>query len=374
MSTPEVDHRFMRLALGLAARGLGRVWPNPAVGCVIVSPDGRVLGRGATAPGGRPHAEPQALAAAGTAARGATAYVSLEPCAHHGRTPPCAMALVAAGVGRVVSALQDPDPRVAGGGHAILRAAGIDVTTGICTAEAADLNRGFLLRVTTGRPMLTLKLATSLDGRIATAAGESRWITGPEARARVHLMRARHDAVLVGGGTARADDPRLTVRGLGIMDQPVRVIAAARLDLPRGGALWASVADAPLWLVHGADAPDTARAAWAARGATLIEVACTADGQIDPHAMMQSLGSKGLTRIFCEGGGVFAASLMRAGLVDDLAVFAAGVALGADARPGLGALGLAALADASRFALQGTEVVGGDVLMRWTRGVGVAQA
>ncbi|MFN3293016.1 MAG: bifunctional diaminohydroxyphosphoribosylaminopyrimidine deaminase/5-amino-6-(5-phosphoribosylamino)uracil reductase RibD, partial [Gemmobacter sp.] len=209
----------MAHALALARRGLGRVWPNPSVACVIVQ-GGRVVGRGVTAPGGRPHAEPQALAQAGAAARGATAYVTLEPCAHHGRTPPCAAALVAAGVARVVSALQDPDPRVSGGGHGMLRAAGIAVTTGVLAAEAAALQRGFLTRVTQGRPMVTLKLALSLDGRIATATGESRWITAAPARARVHLMRACHDAVLVAGGTARADDPELTVRGLGVAHQP----------------------------------------------------------------------------------------------------------------------------------------------------------
>jgi diaminohydroxyphosphoribosylaminopyrimidine deaminase/5-amino-6-(5-phosphoribosylamino)uracil reductase len=365
--TDQTDQRFMRMALALARRRLGKVWPNPAVGCVIVSPKGRVLGRGATAEGGRPHAETQALAMAGAEARGATAYVSLEPCAHHGRTPPCAEALVAAGIARVVSALQDPDPRVAGGGHAILRAAGIDVATDVCAQEAAELNRGFLSRITAGRPMLTLKLATSLDGRIATATGESRWITGPRARAQVHLMRAQHDGVLIGGATARADDPRLTVRGLGIARQPVRIIAAARLDLPHGGTLWASAPEAPLWLIHGPAAPAQARAAWVGVGARLIEVACDGDGALDPGAMMQALGTLGLTRVLCEGGGALGASLLRAGLVDQLAVFAAGVVLGAEGRPGIGALALDALADAPRFRLISAEALDGDVLMHWRR-------
>ena len=275
---------------------------------------------------------------------------------------------MAAGVARVVSALQDPDPRVAGGGHAILRAAGIAVETGLCAAEAAALNRGFLTRVTQGRPMLTLKLATSLDGRIATASGESRWITGPQARARVHLMRARHDAVLVGGGTARADDARLTVRGLGIGHQPVRVIAAATLDLPQGGALWASVPEAPLWLIHGPAAPEAARAAWAGRGARLFEGATDASGALDPTAMLRALGNEGLTRVFCEGGGALAASLLRADLVDEMAVFSAGLCLGGDARPALSALGLAALVDVPRLSLTSAEALGGDVLTYWTRG------
>ena len=232
----EDDRAHMAHALALARRGLGTVWPNPAVGAVLVR-GGRVVGRGWTQAGGRPHAETMALAQAGPAAQGATAYVTLEPCAHHGQTPPCAEALVRARVARVVSAFQDPDPRVAGRGHAMLRAAGISVTEGVREAEARALQRGFLTRIAAGRPMLTLKLATSLDGRIATAAGESRWITGPEARARVHAMRAAHDAVLIGGGTARADDPSLTVRGLGIADLPVRIIAARALGLNPAGAL-----------------------------------------------------------------------------------------------------------------------------------------
>jgi diaminohydroxyphosphoribosylaminopyrimidine deaminase/5-amino-6-(5-phosphoribosylamino)uracil reductase len=212
------DERWMGLALALGRRGMGRVWPNPAVGCVIVR-DGRVLGRGWTTDGGRPHAETQALAQAGDA-RGAVAYVTLEPCAHYGRTPPCAGALVAAGVARVVVATGDPDPRVAGRGLAILREAGIAVATGVREGEARRDHAGFLLRVTQARPFVTLKLAASLDGRIATASAESRWITGPAARTTVHAMRARHDAVMVGGGTARADDPLLTVRGMGARPQP----------------------------------------------------------------------------------------------------------------------------------------------------------
>ncbi|MGQ3031841.1 MAG: bifunctional diaminohydroxyphosphoribosylaminopyrimidine deaminase/5-amino-6-(5-phosphoribosylamino)uracil reductase RibD, partial [Ferrovibrionaceae bacterium] len=219
----------MRHALGLAARGLGRTWPNPAVGCVLVR-DEIVLARGNTQPGGRPHAEVVALSRAGSQAAGATAYVTLEPCAHHGKTPPCADALIAAGIGRCVVALQDPDPRVDGGGIRRLLAAGIPVTTGVCEAEAAALNAGFLMRVRQGRPLVTLKLATTLDGRIATHAGESRWITGATARARGHLMRADHDAIMVGIGTALTDDPDLTCRLAGLEDRsPVRIVLDGRL-------------------------------------------------------------------------------------------------------------------------------------------------
>ena len=355
----------MALAIALGARGLGQVWPNPAVGCVIVK-DGVILGRGWTRPGGRPHAETVALAEAGAEARGATAYVSLEPCAHHGKTPPCATALVTAGIARVVTALEDPDPRVAGGGHAMLRAAGVAVTEGVLAATAQRQQAGFLTRVTQGRPMVTLKLATSLDGRIATASGESRWITGAEARRRVHALRMRHDAVMVGGGTARADDPLLTVRGMGEVRQPVRVIAARGLDLPGTGALAGSVGAAPLWLLHGVAAPEDRRREWETRGARLIEVAERPNG-LDPAAMLAALGSAGLTRVFCEGGGQLAAALLSAGLVDEMVSFGAGLMLGAEGREAVAGLGLDRLSGAPRFVLDGVEPVGGDVMARWHR-------
>ncbi|RRH75885.1 bifunctional diaminohydroxyphosphoribosylaminopyrimidine deaminase/5-amino-6-(5-phosphoribosylamino)uracil reductase RibD [Falsigemmobacter faecalis] len=356
----------MAHALAMARRGLGLTWPNPAVGCVIVK-EGRILGRGTTAPGGRPHAEPQALAQAGAAARGATAYVTLEPCAHTGKTGPCAEALVRAGVARVVSALQDPDPRVAGRGHDILRAAGIAVTTGVRAAEAAVLQEGFLSRITRGRPMLTLKLALSLDGRIATSSGESRWITGPEARARVHLMRAGHDAVMVGAGTARADDPELTLRLPGYRHQPLRIVVSGGLDLPRGGRMEASLPQGRFLLIHGSAAPEEARSHWMKKGAEPIEVASGPSGSVDPEALMQALGDLGLTRVFCEGGGAFAAGLIGADLVDQIEVFTAGVLLGADGRAGLGALGVAALSEAPRFEMTQMQQIGGDLWQSWRR-------
>lgn len=361
----EDDRRFMRLAIALGERGWGRVWPNPAVGAVVVR-DGRILGRGWTQPGGRPHAEPVALAAAGDA-RGATVYVSLEPCAHHGKTPPCAQALIAAGVARVVTALRDPDPRVAGRGHDMLRAAGIAVSEGVEAEAARDSHRGFLSRVTRGRPMVTLKIAISLDGRIATAAGESRWITGAAARRRVHAMRAEHDAVLVGAGTVWADDPALTVRDLGVAHQPVRVVAARRLDLPMG-ELARTAGDVPVWILHDPNAtpPDAARR-WQGAGARLLPVP-SHGGVLDPAAMLAALGGAGLTRVFCEGGGQLAAALLRAGLVDELAVFTAGLALGGDGRAAVGALALPRLADAPRFRLRRVEQVGPDALTLWSSG------
>lgn len=360
------DARFMALALSLGRRGQGRTWPNPAVGCVIVAPGERIVGRGWTQPGGRPHAETQALAQAGAAARGATAYVSLEPCAHHGQTPPCAEALIAAGVTRVVAPFEDTDPRVAGQGFAMLREAGIEVTTGVGVAEADRDLAGFFLRVEQGRPWVTLKLAGSLDGRIATATGQSQWITGPEARRMVHAMRASHDAVMVGAGTARADDPSLTVRGLGMDHQPVRVVISRRLDIPLMGALARTAREVPLWIVHGDDADPERRNAWEGLGARLLP-ARTAGPQIAPDAALQALGEAGLTRVFCEGGGALAGSLLGADLVDELVWFSAGLVIGAEGLPAIGALGLANLAKAPRLSLAELRQVGPDILHRWVR-------
>jgi diaminohydroxyphosphoribosylaminopyrimidine deaminase/5-amino-6-(5-phosphoribosylamino)uracil reductase len=358
----------MALALSLGRRGQGRTWPNPAVGCVIVAPGGRIVGRGWTQPGGRPHAETQALAQAGAAARGATAYVSLDPCAHPGNTPPCAEALIAAGDARLVAPFEDTDPRVAGQGFTMLREAGIEVTTGVGVAEADRDLAGFFLRVEQGRPWVTLKLAGSLDGRIATATGQSQWITGPEARRMVHAMRASHDAVMVGAGTARADDPSLTVRGLGMDHQPVRVVISRRLDIPLMGALARTAREVPLWIVHGDDADPERRSAWEGLGARLLP-ARTAGPQIAPDAALQALGVAGLTRVFCEGGGALAGSLLAADLVDELVWFSAGLVIGAEGLPAIGALGLANLAEAPRLSLAELRQVGPDILHRWVRTV-----
>lgn len=358
------DDDAMRHALSLAARGLGRTWPNPAVGCVIVQ-GARVVGRGWTQPGGRPHAEAVALAQAGDAARGATAYVTLEPCAHHGATPPCADALVAAGVACVATALTDPDPRVSGRGHAALRAAGVAVREGVCEAEARALNAGFLKRVTRGLPLVTLKLAASLDGRTATASGASRWITGTEARRAVHAMRMAHDAVMVGAGTARADDPDLTARAMGAAHQPVRIVIDARLSHAPGSRLGRTARDTPVWLCHTEDAPAAARAAWAATGAALVETPGQG-GRVDLPAALAALAARGLTRILCEGGPTLAAALVRAGLVDRIALFTGGALIGAEGAPALGPLGLVSLADALRPRRTGIEAVGPDTLTLWS--------
>lgn len=357
---PEIDRRFMALALGLAGRGLGNVWPNPAVGCVIVQ-GSTIVGRGFTQPGGRPHAERAALDQAGAQARGATAYVTLEPCAHHGQTPPCAAALVAAGVARVVSATTDPDPRVSGRGHAMLRAAGIDVSEAVLEPEARALNAGFFSRVLQGRPRVTLKLALTLDGRIANAAGASRWITGPLARRAVHMLRARHDAVMVGIGTALADDPDLTVRELGITRQPIRIVIDSQLRLARDSRLMRSAHQIPVWLCHSGPARPV-------QGPRLIACAGDAAGRVDLSDALRQLGNAGLTRVLCEGGGTLAAALLNAGVVDELICITAGRVFGSGGTPAVAVLPASlALPPLPEFTLAETRPLGEDVLHRWLR-------
>lgn len=362
----------MRAGLALARRGLGQVAPNPSVGALIVR-GGVLLGRGVTTPGGRPHAETVALAQAEArfgpgAARGATAYVTLEPCAHHGLTPPCADALVRAGIARLVCPIEDPDPRVSGAGFARLRAAGVAVEVGLMAAEARAINAGFLSRHERGRPRLVLKLATSLDGRIAMASGESRWITGAAARRRVHLMRAEADAVLVGIGTALADDPMLDVRGFGAAPpQPVRVVADARLALPAGSRLAATAGALPLWLLHGPDAAAAAAERLTGAGAVLLPVPVDGAERLDLATGLARLAERGITRVLAEGGGRLAAALVAAGLVDEIALFQAGLAIGAEGHGCLGPLGFERLAEAPRFRLVAHERIGADTLSRWVR-------
>jgi diaminohydroxyphosphoribosylaminopyrimidine deaminase/5-amino-6-(5-phosphoribosylamino)uracil reductase len=360
------DLAAMQAALALARRGLGRVWPNPAVGCVIAR-DGRVVGRGWTQPGGRPHAETEALVRAGAAAHGATAYVTLEPCCHWGRTPPCADALIIAGVRRVVVACEDPDPRVAGGGLARLRAAGLGVEIGLCAAEAAEINAGFFQRVRLGRPLVTLKLATSLDGRIATASGESRWITGEPARERAHLLRATHDAILAGTGTVIADDPQLTCRLPGLWQHsPVRIALDRQLRIPLTARLVAEARATPTWMVTLSSADPARQQALRDAGVIVIAAEPPADteraGLIDLTMALGLLGDRGITRLLVEGGGRLAAALLRAGLIDRLVWFHAPVLLGGDAVPAIADLGLDALAKAPAFERMSSEIVGDDVL------------
>ena len=360
----------MRAALALARRSLGRTWPNPAVGCVIER-NGQVIARGRTGDGGRPHAEADAIAEAakaGVSLEGATAYVTLEPCAHHGRTPPCADALVSAGVARVVSALEDPDPRVKGQGHARLKAAGIAVEVGEGAADAAQINAGFLRRVREGRPLFHLKMAGSLDGRIATASGESKWITGPAARQDGHRLRAIHDAILVGAATAAADDPDLTclLPGLGSYS-PVRIVLDSQARLSPTSRLATSARATPVWLVCIKDAPADRRDRLAGLGVEIVEVDVGTDGRIDVAAAAQALGTRGLTRVLVEGGGQVAASFLKAGLVDGISSYRAGLILGGDGRSAVGGLEFARLGSAPRFRLVSARQLQGDTLETWRR-------
>ncbi len=366
MAAPE-DEAHMRAALGLAARGLGNTWPNPAVGCVLVK-HGRVIGRGWTQPGGRPHAETVALECAGAEAAGATAYVTLEPCSHHGRTPPCCDALIRAGVRRVVVAMRDPDARVDGRGFARLRAAGIAVEEGLFGPEAAALNAGFVNRIRAGLPLVTLKLASTLDGRIATATGESRWITGDAARRAVHALRARHDAVLVGSGTVLADDPDLTCRIPGMDPVPMlRVIADARLRTPHDARLVRGAAEHPTWLLTGPGHRPSALSPYIQAGVQVVSVARGGALGLRPPEMLAALGARGVTRVLVEGGAGLAASLLGAGLVDRLVWFHAPGIMGAEGWPAAGPLGLEALASMPRFRLLGSAAVGCDVMSEFAK-------
>lgn len=357
----------MTTAIALARRSLGTVWPNPAVGCVITRA-GRVIGRGWTQLGGRPHAETEALRRAGERAQGATAYVSLEPCAHHGKTPPCADALVDAGIARAVIAVTDPDPRVGGRGLARLRDAGVDVVGDVCRDEAAALNTGFFRRVTEGRPLVTLKTATTLDGRIATHRGESRWITGEPARARVHALRARYDAIMVGVGTAVADDPRLDCRLPGLSHRsPVRIVVDRRLRLPLTSGLVATAHETPTWLITTPSAASKRRDAFLDTGVELIDVEVDDDGNLDLFTAVRALGGRGITRLLVEGGAQLAAGLLRRDLVDRLIWFRAPRLMGGDGLPVATAFGVYALADTPRFQRMSVTEAADDIVETYER-------
>lgn len=357
----------MRAALALARRGLGTVWPNPAVGCVIVK-DGRVVGRGWTQPGGRPHAETEALAMAGKAASGSTAYVTLEPCAHHGKTAPCAEALISAGIVRVVVAVQDPDARVAGKGVEMLMRAGVKVVEGVLEAEAAEINAGFFMRVTTGRPLVTLKLASTLDGRIATHSGESRWITGPAARTVAHMLRAENDVIMVGSGTALYDDPDLSCRLAGLAEcSPVRVVVDGRLRLPLTSRLVATANDIPTWVLTLEGCDRLRREAYEEAGVDVVELPAGADGAIDLEMALEALAESGVTRVLVEGGAHLAAALLRAGLVDRLIWFRAPRLMGGDGLAAAVAFGVDHLAQTPRFERIDVRPVGDDVMELYTR-------
>lgn len=316
----ERDQRYMRECLDLARAMLGLTTPNPAVGCVIAR-EGEVVGYGATASGGRPHGETQALAMAGARARGATAYVSFEPCAHYGQTPPCARALIDAGVARVVAGCRDPYPAVRGRGLAMLRRAGIPVTVGVLEEECQRLNEGFIARVTLGRPFVILKLAMSLDGRIAAVSGDSRWISSEESRELVHRWRREADAVMVGAGTVIADDPRLTCRIEGGRD-PVRVIIDGRLRCPPTATLFRERSNAPAVLVTTARNAARARRRYAGQRVEVLE-ASSGGNEVSLIDLMKEFGRRGWAKVLIEGGAHLGAAALTAGVVDRVAFFIA---------------------------------------------------
>ncbi|NKB21156.1 MAG: bifunctional diaminohydroxyphosphoribosylaminopyrimidine deaminase/5-amino-6-(5-phosphoribosylamino)uracil reductase RibD [Alphaproteobacteria bacterium] len=358
----------MKTAISLAERGLGQTWPNPSVGCVIVA-ENKVVGRGWTQPGGRPHAETDALKRAGEAAQGATAYVTLEPCAHHGETPPCAQALIDSGMSRVVVALEDPDPRVSGGGVQMLRDAGIRVDLGVCQAQAEVVTSGFLKRVTKSRPHVTLKLATTLDGRIATRSGDSEWVTGDSARRSGHMLRANHDAILVGARTAAEDNPILTCRLPGLASRsPVRIVVDGRMRLPLTHELVTSARETPTWLFAFAETPQNAdrRRAYIDGAVEIFDISPNPDGYPDLEAVLAVLADKGITRLLVEGGGVIAAAFLKLGLIDEVFWYRAAKITGGDGLPAIAEMGIERLRDAKCINRLYVESVGDDVVERYS--------
>ncbi len=362
------DETYMRLAIAAGKRRRGSTGENPSVGCVIVS-GGDVVAVASTAPGGRPHAETQALAMAGEVARGATAFVTLEPCCHHGRTPPCADALINAGIARVVTALEDPDPRVSGGGHKALMDAGIEVTQGILSDQAKWELRAFLKRHINKRPYVTLKLAVSADGKIAAKPGEPTAITGEAARSRVHLLRARVDAILVGVSTVLADDPDLTCRLPGMADQsPVRIVSDSKLSIPLKSRLVATPHDVPVWIMTTTAADAAARAALEAKGVVVIECLATDEGKVNLDDMLAKLAERGVSHVLAEGGAHMAKALVEADLVDEAVLLQAPVKLGPQGLAAMAGLPLDTIMASARFRQRGeSETLGSDWLAKYVR-------
>jgi diaminohydroxyphosphoribosylaminopyrimidine deaminase/5-amino-6-(5-phosphoribosylamino)uracil reductase len=363
------DQRFMQLALTLGRRGLGRTWPNPAVGAVVVK-DGVIVGRGWTRPGGRPHAEPVALAQAGDAARGATLYVTLEPCSHFGKSPPCTDAVITAGIKRVVSAIEDPNPEVAGQGHARLRAAGIAVDIRIGAAEAAHDHAGHFRRIRDKRPHVILKLAVSTDDNIAAAGRKPVAISGDAAKARMHLLRAQCDAVLVGIGTVLADDPLLTCRLPGMEAwSPVRVVLDSALRVPPTSRLVQSARATPLWVMTTSLGEAAAATMLGAAGAQVIRLAATSTPRRAPNlsAVLRALAERGITRLLVEGGARVASSFVAAGLVDEFWLLRGESSIGADGVAALDRLPLASITRSPGFHVRGSENLDKDTLTIYER-------
>jgi diaminohydroxyphosphoribosylaminopyrimidine deaminase/5-amino-6-(5-phosphoribosylamino)uracil reductase len=363
------DQRFMQLALALGRRGQGRTWPNPAVGAVVVK-DGVIVGRGWTQPGGRPHAEPVALSRAGGAARGATLYVTLEPCSHVGKSPPCADAIIAAGIKRVVSAIEDPNPEVAGQGHARLRAAGIAVDIGLGALEAAHDHAGHFRRIRDKRPHVILKLAVSADDKIGAAGRKPIAISGEAAKARVHLLRAQCDAILVGIGTVQADDPLLTCRLPGMEARsPVRVVLDRALRIAGTSRLLHSARATPLWVMTSNLSEAPAAMKLGAAGAQVIRVPTTSTPPpgLDLMGVLRALAEKGITRLLVEGGARVASSFVAAGLVDEVWLLRGPDTVGAEGIAALDALPLSAITGSPTFKVRASETLQNDTLTIYER-------
>jgi diaminohydroxyphosphoribosylaminopyrimidine deaminase / 5-amino-6-(5-phosphoribosylamino)uracil reductase len=361
------DEEHMAQALSLARRGLGTTWPNPSVGAVMVAPSGEIVGRGWTAPGGRPHAEAIALDHAGDRAEGATIYVTLEPCAHVGRDSACADAVVAARPACAVIALRDPDPRTAGRGIERLIAAGIEVREGVLAGEAEDVTLGHLLRVTEERPAVTLKLAVGADGLIPKGDGAPVWVTGADARAHGHLLRARNDAILVGRGTIIADDPSLTCRLPGMSCRsPVRVVLDQRLRTPPDAKLFDDLM-VPVWLVCDADKEHAGADALQDRGAELVPVPVDAEGMLAIEDVLHTLANRGITRVLVEGGPSVARALLEADLVDEAAIYQGQRPVGEGGLQPFVTEGLDRLTASGHFTLVDSRAFGSDRMTRWRR-------
>jgi len=359
----------MRYALNLAQRGLGQVWPNPAVGCVLVR-SGVIVGRGWTQPGGRPHAEVKALAYAQEKACGATAYVTLEPCSHFGKTPPCSDALIAAGVKRVVIACTDPDPRVNGNGIQRLREAGLSVSTGVLEAEATALNAGFFSKVQLGRPHVHLKIATTLDGAVANKDGKSQWITGPKAREEGHRLRSICDAVLTGAGTLAADDPLLTVRLPGLEShQPVRIVLEGQTAVSETAQIWATTNISPVWLITSRNDFDRDRKLEQNYDVKCIHVKADKYGRPCMCAAMTALAAEGITRVLIEAGAKINAAALDANIIDAISWFRAPSIMGGDGLSGIASLGLSDLENLPNFRLIRRLLLDRDVLEDYLRTV-----
>jgi diaminohydroxyphosphoribosylaminopyrimidine deaminase/5-amino-6-(5-phosphoribosylamino)uracil reductase len=362
------DEAHMRRSIAVAGRMVGATEENPAVGCVIVK-DGHIIAAAATAEGGRPHAEPSALAMAGEAATGATVYVTLEPCCHHGRTPPCVDTLIKAGVARVVTACEDPDPRVSGAGHAKLRNAGIEVVEGVLRDEVQWQLRGFLSRIQNKRAYVTLKLAVSTDGKIAAKPGEETAITGEAARQRVHLMRAKADAILVGVSTVLADDPDLTCRLPGMVDRsPVRVVSDSRLSIPLNCRLVSTARATPVWIMTTSAADPEKLAALEAAGVEIIECASTSDAKVDLADMLAKLAERGISRVLAEGGAHMARALVEDDLVDEALLLTAPKKIGRQGVDAMAGLPLDTIRASAKFRQRNeNEKLGPDWLAQYVR-------